>query len=275
MIYIFSENMNIIEKGDLTYLEFKALKKYDFIKQATSTRLGGVSTLPGLKSLNLGTHTADLPDNVKKNYHIFCHGAGFDENTLVLGNQSHSTNVRYATFDDCGKGIYRDRDYTDIDALVTDKKGLTLVIHTADCVPVLFVDISRRVIGAAHCGWRGTYGELAKITIDEMAKRFSSEPRDIVCTVGPCICQKCYEVSRDLFLKFQEKFGASDALIEKDNSFYIDLSLINRQILEKCGVKKENIIISDLCTACNKDYLYSHRGQGTQRGIFSSFIGLV
>ncbi len=275
MIYIISENMNIIEKDGVTYLEFKSLKKYSFIKQATSTRLGGLSSKEGLKWLNLGTHTSDTAENVKQNYEIFCRAADFDVKKLVLGNQTHSTNVRYATFDDCGKGIYSDRDYNDVDALVTDNRGLTLVIHTADCVPVLLVDTKKHVIGAAHCGWRGTFGELARVTIDEMKKRFSTCPEDVVCTIGPAICQGCYEVSRDLFLRFREKFGSGDALKEWDNSFCIDLSLINRQILAECGVNKENIYISDLCTACNKDLLYSHRGQGPQRGIFASFLQLV
>lgn len=275
MIVIKSDVMNIVDANGLVYLEFKALKDIDFVKQATSTRIGGVSAARGLESLNLGTYTADSPDNVRKNYLLFCTAAGFDEKKLVLGNQSHSLNVRYATPGDCGKGIFTERDYTDVDALVTDYKNLPLVIHTADCVPVLFVDTVKKVIGAAHCGWRGTYGELARLTLEAMKTRFSSQTGDIVCTLGPCICQKCYEVSYDLFQKFCDKFGHSSYLVENDGSCYIDLAGINKQILENMGVKTKNIHISDLCTSCNKDYLYSHRGQGPERGIFSTVLELV
>lgn len=275
MIVIQSDVMNIVHVNGLVYLEFKALKNMDFVKQATSTRVGGVSVAKGLESLNLGTYTADSIDNVRKNYSLFCSAAGFDNRRLVLGNQSHSLNVRYATPDDCGKGIFTKRDYTDVDALITDYKNLPLVIHTADCVPVLLIDTAKKVIGAAHCGWKGTYGELAKRTLDAMMAQFSSLAEDIVCTLGPCICQKCYEVSYDLFQRFCDRFGHSCYLEERNGSYYINLAGINRQILERCGVKPQNIHISDLCTACNKDFLYSHRGQGSERGIFSTVLELV
>ncbi len=267
--------MNIIDNEGVLYLEFKALKKYDFVKQATSTRIGGVSVSNGLSALNLGTYTSDDIENVKQNYHLFCKAAGFDETRLVLGNQSHSVNVRYATPADCGKGIYSKRDYTDVDALITDYANLPLVIHTADCVPVTFTDTRKKVIGAAHCGWRGTFGRLSARTIDRMAKSFGTLAADLVCTLGPAICQQCYEVSADLFERFVCEFGRCDALVCKNGAFYIDLCAINRQVLIECGVQPENIHISDLCTACNKDYLYSHRGLGPERGIFSTVIELV
>ena len=119
------------------------------------------------------------------------------------------------------------------------------------------------------------YGELAKLTLDAMKSEFSSSADDIVCTLGPCICQKCCEVSYDLFQKFCDKFGQSRNLKENNGSYYIDLAGINKQILKRCGVKPQNIRISDLCTSCNKDYLYSHRGQGPERGIFSTVLQLV
>ena len=190
----------------------------------------------------------------------------------MLGNQTHSLNVRYATSQDLGKGIFTERDYTDIDALITDEKNLPLVIHTADCVPVSFIDTKLKVIGAAHCGWRGTFGELSKITIEAMKNKFGTNPKDVISIVGPCICQMCYEVSEDLYNDFLNKFGKSDALLKKESSYYIDLAMINKQILIGCGVKEENIIVSDVCTCCNTDILYSHRGQGPKRGIFATVL---
>ena len=80
--------------------------------------------------------------------------------------------------------------------------------------------------------------------------------------------------TEDLYTDFLNKFGQSSALLVKDNSHYIDLAEINRQTLVKCGVKPHNIIVSDICTCCNTDLLYSHRGQGPQRGIFASFLQL-
>ncbi|MBQ4528666.1 MAG: peptidoglycan editing factor PgeF [Clostridia bacterium] len=264
-----------VNKGRIKLLKYKKLSDLFFVNHAISTRCGGVSVIKGLESLNLGTHTADSEDNVCENYRRFCNAAGFDIEKLVLGNQTHSTNVRVVTEDDWGKGVMRERDYTDVDALITNLVKTPLVIHTADCVPVGFIDKNGGAIGNAHCGWRGTYGELASKTLHAMENEFGVRPENIVCTIGPCICMECYEVSRELYDDFEIKFGKSEALCSKDGKYYIDLSLINRHILVKNGVLPENIILSDLCTCCNHDFLFSHRGQGPERGIFASVLELT
>lgn len=267
--------MNVYEKGEIVYLDFKLSSKLNFVKQAVSTRKGGVSTLHGLESLNLGSHTADSIENVRENYKRFCASVGFDAERVVLGKQTHSDNVRYVTEKDCGKGVFKERDYIDVDALITDKKNIPLVIHTADCVPVCFIDTEKKVIGAAHCGWRGTYARLSEKCIDEMKKKFGTNPEDMVCTIGPCICKNCYEVSKDLYDKFIDKFSKSDIAEIKNGKYYLDLSLINRQILVESGVKPENISIADICTCCNTEWFFSHRGQGPERGIFATFLELI
>ena len=267
--------MNVFENGSITYLNFKIIDDLDFVKQAVSTRWDGVSSINGLESLNLGSHTADSIENVRENYKRFCTAAGFDADKVVLGKQTHSANVRYVTEADLGKGVFRERDYTDVDALITDKKNIPLVIHTADCVPVCIIDTAKKVIGAAHCGRRGTYARLAQKCINEMKTEFSSRAEDMVCTVGPCICKNCYEVSEDLYDKFVEEFSASDATEKRDGKFFLDLAAINRQILIESGVKPHNISVSDLCTCCNTEWFFSHRGQGPQRGIFATFLEIV
>jgi YfiH family protein len=269
-----SKTMNIIEKGRVKFLKFKALDDISIVNHTVSTRYGGVSTLDGLETMNLGTYTTDTIENIRENYAIFCDAAGYDVKRIVLGNQTHSLNVRYATESDCGKGVFSERDYQDVDALITDVKSLPLVIHTADCVPVSFVDTVKKAIGVAHCGWRGTFGELSKITLDAMKDKFGTNPKDVISTIGPCICRECYEVSKDLYDEFLVKFGKSEALIERYSSYYIDLSLINKKILIDCGVNENNIFVSDVCTCCNTDLLYSHRGQGPKRGIFATVIEL-
>ncbi len=275
VIDIKSQVMDIIKSGELVMLKFKALGKIDFVNHTVSTRHGGVSTSRELASLNLGSQTADLPENVLENYRRFCKAADYDLNKIVLAKQTHSTNVRYVDENDCGKGVLRERDYDEVDSLITDKSGICLAIHTADCVPVSFIDVRNKVIGNAHCGWKGTYGRLAEKTIEAMNKRFGTRASDLICTVGPCICVDCYEVSGDLFLDFEKEFSPSEALVRKNGKFYINLSLINKQILAECGVIENNIIISDICTCCNTDYMFSHRGQGSGRGIIASCLSIV
>lgn len=270
MVETKSEIMRIQTNDGVTYLKYKILDEYDFVNHAVSTRHGGVSKGDALGTLNLGYNTKDTPANVTENYERFCKFAGFDSKNLVFGFQTHSANVRYVTEDDRGKGIYKERDYTDVDALITDKKNVALVIHTADCVPITYTDTKNKAIGNAHCGWRGTFDNLAEITLKEMSARFGTNPKDVVCTIGPAICRKCYEVSEELYNQFMDKFGYTDAIISKNGKHYLDLMLINKHILENAGVTK--IAVSDLCTMCNKDDLYSHRGLGPERGLLSSII---
>lgn len=263
------------KKDGITLLKYKALMKYDFIRQAVSTRSGGVSTKKGLESLNLGTSTADEWENVVENYRRFCSASGFEIKNLVLGKQTHSINVRTVTKNDCGKGVLVERDYTDVDALITNEKNIPLIIHTADCVPVAFIDTKARAIGNAHSGWRGTFDEIAKNTVEKLKSEFGVMPNELLCTIGPNICQKCYEVSKDLFESFKQKFGESESLVIDGDRYYIDLSGINRQILIESGVKEDNIIMSDLCTCCRGDLFFSHRGQGPERGIIASGLELI
>ncbi len=265
-----SEVMNICTKNGVMYLKYKIFDQIDFVNHAVSSRHGGVSEGEALGTLNLGYNTSDSYENVTENYERFCSATGFDSKNLVFGYQTHSDNVRYVTKDDRGKGIYKERDYKDVDALITDQKNTPLVIHTADCVPIAFADTVNKCIGNAHCGWRGTLNGLAEITLKEMQRRFSTRPENVICTIGPAICKKCYEVSKELYAQFLNRFGYDDAITEKNSKYYLDLMLINKHMLEDAGVSQ--IAVSDLCTRCNTKDLYSHRGLGKERGLMSSVI---
>lgn len=264
--------MNLNTNSNVPYLTFKSLESDKDFFLAVSTRHGGVSTLPECTSMNLGTSTQDKWENVVENYRIFCSHAGLDINRLVLAKQTHSANVRLVTDEDAGKGVVKERDYTDIDALITNETNLPLVIHTADCVPVAFVDTKNKAIGNAHCGWRGTFNKLAQKTFVEMNKSFGTKADDLKVFIGPCICMNCYEVSKELYMQFMEKFGYDEFIVQKDGKYYLNLPYINKQILIDEGVPSENIVVSDVCTCCNKDDLFSHRGLGPKRGILGTFL---
>jgi YfiH family protein len=269
-----SDVMNIHQKEDVIYLSFKIFDDIDFINTAVSTRYGGVSKGETFSSMNLGTSTKDNWDDVVKNYNIFCDAAGFDVKRLVLAKQTHTANVLKVDESYAGCGVLRERFYTDIDALITNQKNLPLVIHTADCVPVVFADIKNKAIGNAHCGWRGTYGCLAKETLKAMHENYGTKPEDVIVTIGPCICVDCYEVSKELYEDFLKKFGYSDYILNKDEKYYLNLPMINRQILIDMGVPSNNIAVSDICTCCECKHLYSHRGLGPERGIFANIISI-
>ncbi|MFR8620999.1 MAG: polyphenol oxidase family protein, partial [Romboutsia timonensis] len=123
------------------------------------------------------------------------------------------------------------------------------------------IDKKNKAIGLAHAGWRGTYDAIAKKTIEKMADNYNTNPKDLVCIIGPSIGPCCYEVSKDLVEKFNMNFTNSTEkfyTIEEDK-YKLDLWKVNEHILRECGVKDENIINLNLCTSCNSDKFHSYR----------------
>lgn len=260
------------EENGIPYYTFKELDdpKFSFVRYAVSTRRGGVSKGETLGTLNMGTRTGDNMENVKENYRIFLSALSLPAERVVLGNQTHSLNVRAVSEKDAGKGIFRARDYTDVDALITNEKNLPLCIHTADCVPVTLIDIKNKAVGNAHCGWRGTLGRLSAVMLSAMKEAYGTDFKDVTALIGPCIHKCCYEVSEDLYETFLKEFHAIDLVFKKNDKFYLDLPNLNRLALEEAGVP--TVLVSDICTCCNKDGFYSHRGLGPKRGVFSTFV---
>ena len=199
-----------------------------------------------------------------------------DHRTMVFTQQTHTTNVRVATAADRGKGIICDRDYTDVDGLITNEPGVPLVTFFADCVPLYFVDPVRRVIGASHSGWRGTVRKMGQVTVEAMARTYGCEPADLIAVIGPSICGNCYEVSQDVADAFRAAFEPEvwpQLLKDKGNGKYLlDLWQANVQILADAGLRRENIHVSGLCTHCHPDALWSHRSLGSARGSLAGFM---
>ncbi|MBE7053002.1 MAG: peptidoglycan editing factor PgeF [Ruminococcaceae bacterium] len=266
----------ILKNGNVEYIQYEIFENFDFIKHASSTRVGGVSNTDYLSSMNLGFKTDDTKENVVKNYEIFCGALNIDINDIVFSSQFHNDNIKIATKIDRGKGITKSLDYEDVDALITNETNVALTVFSADCVPILYVDSKNKVIGAAHCGWRGTFKGLAAKVIKKMQDKFNTNPDDVYVAICPAIKSCCYEVSKELYIDFISKFDNienTECAFIKNGKYYLDLQYINKKELEKTGVK--NIEVSSLCTSCNSDYLFSHRKSGGKRGIMAHIIELI
>lgn len=269
-----SKTMTLNEKDGVKFLTYNRLCNIDCIHHAFSTRIGGVSK--GIfESMNLSFNN-DNREDVLENYRRFCNSAGFEFNTLVASAQDHNTFVRVCKKKDCGVGILREKDIDSVDALVTNEKGVTLVTYYADCTPLFFIDKDKKAIGLAHAGWRGTVGEIGRKVIETMTENFDTDPKDVVCAIGPAISKCCYEVDRSCADNFYA-LGLDDSKFispKENDKFMIDLLECNRQILVRAGVREDNIILSDLCTKCNSSLLWSHRATNGKRGTMSAFLTL-
>lgn len=266
------------EKNHVPYIQFKNLSATGIVKHGFSTRKGGVST--GIfSSMNLNFKRGDDPDAVMENYRRMAAALNMRVEDMVLSDQTHTTNVRVITEEDRGKGILKPQDYSDVDGMITNVPGIVLVTLYADCVPLYFVDPVRKAIGLSHSGWKGTVGHIGQKTVWKMHEVYGSEPKDIVAAIGPSICQSCYEVSDDVAEAFRANFTADEAadiLLDKGNGKYqLDLWKANWYVLTDAGILPEHLSVTDLCTACHPNLLWSHRKTNGQRGGLSAFLSLI
>ena len=256
--------------NSITYLRSQALEG---VAHGFSTRLGGVSPAPW-DSLNLGVGRGDTMENVQENYRRFCAVLGMDDRRAVLSKQIHEDVVRHVTEADAGKGLYRDRDYSSVDGMVTNVPHLPLVVFSADCNVILLYDPVQRAIGACHAGWRGTALGIAKKTAQEMVRLFGCEARNIRAAIGPAIGQCCFETDEDVPTALREALGTEvePYITWNGTKYHIDLKAVNSLWLRKAGV--ETIDICDHCTACRPDLYWSHRKMGNARGAQIAMIAL-
>ena len=272
------EYMKTVEKNGVTYLKYRSFEPFEkTIIHGFSTRLGGVSK--GIyESMNLSFTRGDEEEAVFENYRRISEAIGFLPEDIVCSDQTHTTNVRRVGRADRGKGIVKARDYTDVDGLITNAPGIVLATFYADCVPLFFVDPKNRAIGLSHSGWRGTVGKIGKVTVEAMKREFGSNPEEIYTAVGPSICQDCYEVSEDVASAFAKEFSGHECeiLIEKGGGKYqLDLWKSNEIVLRDAGILPEHLAVTNLCTCCNPNLLFSHRASHGKRGNLGAFLKLV
>ena len=259
----------------IPYISFNALEQTGMVVNAFSTRQGGVS-VGCLESMNLGFNRGDLDENVLKNHKIFAKAVGFPYENIVTTNQTHTTNVRVVTKEDCGKGIAKDRDYSDVDGLITNIPGIVLATYYADCVPLYILDPINKAIGLSHSGWKGTVNRIGENTLKLMNENYGTNPKDVICCIGPSICQDCYEISEDVANEFINEFGKNNKILyNKGNGKYqLNLWKANEWILLNSCILPEHLAVTNLCTCCNSDLLFSHRASHGKRGTLAAFLAL-
>lgn len=265
------------QKNRIGYFQFPLLEACGIVSHGFSTRIGGVSEGP-YASMNFGVARGDDRGAVEENYRRMAEILEMPYERMVLSHQTHTTNIRVVTETDAGKGLWRERDYSDVDGMITNVWDLPLVTFFADCVPLYFVDPVHSAIGLSHSGWKGTLNRMGRCTMEAMEREFGSRPKDILACIGPSICGGCYEVGAEVAEQFAAGFlpeQKKDILTGKsDGKYMLDLWKANEWILLEAGIQKEHLAVTDVCTKCNPKLLYSHRVMGVQRGNLAAFLSL-
>ena len=198
--------MQIVKKGDVELITFDNLTQTGMVKHGFTTRHGGVST-GYYGTMNMGFSRGEDRAPVAENYRILARVLELDENAFVATQQTHTTNVLKVTAKDKGCGVTKDRTYHDIDGLMTNEKGINLVIFGADCVPVFLLDTKNKAIGLAHCGWKGTADRMAEKFVQEMMAAYGTNPKDIVAAIGPSIGKCCFQVDDPVVNLFRKQIA--------------------------------------------------------------------
>ena len=265
--HIFDENV----VNGVPYLSYPLLEGTGAVKHGFSTKLGGVST-GSCATMNISTTRGDDPEAVAENRRRLGAAIGVQPEDMTYTHQTHTTNVAVVQAEDRG------RRFMETDGLVTNVPGICLVTFYADCVPLFLVDPVKKAIGLSHSGWRGTVGKIGKVTVQAMMREYGSRTEDIVAAIGPSICQDCYEVSEDVIDRFRDSFNEAvwpRLFYRKENGKYqLDLWRANEEVFLEAGIRKENLAVTNLCTHCNQEVLFSHRATGEKRGNLSAFLAL-
>jgi polyphenol oxidase len=283
------QNEEIGRKNGLEVLKVEGWKRYEWLLHGFSTRDGGISQAYGGSTLNLGWTKEDNPTSVAENRRRFL-GAVCGErawSALVGVKQIHSSIVRVVRKGDRalegtlqtdeGKAVLEG------DGLITDVPGVLLGVGTADCVPVLVVDVTTRVVAAFHAGWRGTVARIVERGITMMHEEYGSQAADMVAAVGPSIGPCCYTVGEEVCSEFGRQFRyAKELFVRPTDSGGVRLNLweANRRQLLDAGVAEASIAMMRECTACARNQsgrlrYFSHRAEHGIAGRMLNVIGVA
>lgn len=257
-------------------ITYNLLDKYKEIAHFCTSREGGAS-VGNYASFNLSPFSGDNPDNFSENSKILSDKLGVGLDKIIIPYQTHGTEIREIdeTFFELNSK-QKEGFLNGVDALITKLPSICIGITTADCVPMLFFDPVKKVIAAAHAGWRGTCGKIAEKTILTFIEKFDCNPSDVLVTIGPSISSEVYEVGKELVESFENAgFDISEIFSTKNNSIYLDLWKANEQLLLKNGILPQNIEIAGICTYTEHEKFFSARRLGIKSGRMLSGIMLV
>ena len=305
-----SQAFKFVSRQGLEWLECVRLLRLPWLLHAFSTRRGGVSNPPAAE-LNLGFVEGDRRANVEENRRRFLQQLGADGFSLAMLRQVHSARIYQVVEGLSGRVEYRPSGFAlpkllenrlaAGDGLLTNQAGILLSIRTADCLPILLVELQHHAIAAVHVGWRGALAHMVEKAVGEMRRVFGSRPADLLAALGPSIRSCCYEVGEEVVAAFCARFANGEKFFRKAPSTtppttagsdplllsstlrpekhaapatFLDLGAVARAQLCCAGVRPANISVAEFCTACRTDLFFSHRKERGRTGRTMAIIGI-
>ena len=123
------------------------------------------------------------------------------------------------------------------------------------------------VSGVAHAGWKGAARGVVVNLVRVLHERYGAEPSRCLAGVGPTIGASRYEVGPKVPTAFlRKRTWTREYVSSRDGKLYFDLAGANTRFLLECGIPKDSIEVSGLCTYDTPDLLHSFRRDGTDAG---------
>lgn len=262
-------------KNNIIYFSIPSFDETNLVKNCFTSRIGGVSS-PPYDSLNFGLKTKDSDANVRQNYEIISELLNINTENIIISDQVHKDNILIVDNSYRSQDIFLNNRIKEVDALITNKSNIALLTIYADCVPIFILDKKKSVIALAHAGWRGTLKKIGKQVIQKMVEVYNTNPHDCIVAIGPSIGQCCYEVDNLVIDKFKSYYTDINQFVieKKEDKFQLNLWRANEISLIECGIPKENITISNICTKCNNNLFFSHRADNGKTGRMAAILQL-
>ena len=257
------------EHDGVKVLVCRALEEHGFAN-GFSTRLGGVSrfssptVLGGVtegrggaagNDLNLAGFDEDSAENIYENRRRFLNVFDGDFQ-LASAWQVHGDWIKILkTNEDAANSDEK------FDSLISNLDNVFVGVKTADCVPVLIGDTKTRAYAAVHAGWRGTVQSIVRKSVEAMKENYGSEPRDLICVIGPAAGGESYEIGSDVIEAFANNLNDSDKYFTttREGHALVDLHSANEDQLLSLGASAKNIFKVPFCTMTRTDLFFSYR----------------
>jgi YfiH family protein len=241
----------------------------------STTRNGGVSK-GDYASMNCTPYTGDDIETVQRNQQLLCTALHIEKEQLIIPYQTHSVNALVIDKEFLQQNAEkRNEQLQNIDALITQEKGVCLCVSTADCTPILLYDRKQQVIAAIHAGWRGSVNYIVRKTLEQMNRLYNTQGEDIFAAIGPCIGFDAFEVGDEVYDAFKQNDFPMEYISgwkPETHKWHIDLQMANSVQLIDFGVPTEQIDICDICTFTHYEKFFSARRLGIKSGRILSGI---
>ena len=241
----------------------------------STTRNGGVSK-GDYASMNCTPYTGDDLEAVQRNQQLLCTALHIEKDQLIIPYQTHSVNALVIDKEFLQQNAEKQiEQLQNIDALITQEKGVCLCVSTADCTPILLYDRKQQVIAAIHAGWRGSVNYIVRKTLEQMNRLYNTQGEDIFAAIGPCIGFDAFEVGDEVYDAFKQNDFPMEYISgwkPETHKWHIDLQMANSVQLIDFGVPTEQIDICDICTFTHYEKFFSARRLGIKSGRILSGI---